>query len=186
VKRTCGSCTLCCELVAVREIAKKSFHDCPHRRGPPAAVPGCGIYASRPHSCAGWSCVWLTSDPAEWRDEERPDRVGFVVDELVDLIRINGVEQPAAQIWVQRGYDDAWSRDPAAAIIQGLIAKGLAVLWRLYPGTHAMTFHKVGDRIARSLPTPHVKEELLGDEVHRSRRVAEIAAERNQKRTRTR
>lgn len=175
--KSCGSCTLCCELIAVRELGKKQFEDCRHRRGPPFAMAGCGIYQTRPPSCAAWSCLWLRSDPVDWPEAERPDRVGFVVDELVDLIRINGVETPAAQIWVQRGHEDAWENDPAHAIILALINKGLAVLWRLAPGGHAITFCKTADgRLGRSAPTPYSL--TLGSEAERSLRVAEIAAAR--------
>jgi hypothetical protein len=183
IKRSCGGCTLCCQLIGVAELNKKSFEDCVHRHGVlHASGPGCGIYASRPRSCAAWACMWLRSDPTDWPEAERPDRVGFVVDELVDLIRLNGVETPAAQIWVSQGFDDAWRQDPGTAIIAALINKGLAVLWRLYGGKESIAFARNKDgEIERSLPTPIVRDDRLGDERERSRRVAEIAARRGAK-----
>jgi hypothetical protein len=182
VKRSCGACTLCCQLIGVAELNKNSFQDCVHRHGIlHTGGPGCGIYAARPHSCSAWACMWLRSDPKEWPEPERPDRVGFVVDELVDLIRINGEDTPAAQIWVSPGHDDAWERDPGLAIIHALINKGLAVLWRLHPGTHAMTFARFHGEIQRSEPTPFVRDDRLGDEGERSRRVEEIARQRRLK-----
>jgi hypothetical protein len=126
--------------------------------------------------------MWLRSDPADWPEAERPDRVGFVVDELVDLIRLNGEDTPAAQIWVSQGFDDAWRQDPGTAIIAALINKGLAVLWRLYGGKESIAFARnAKGEIERSLPTPVVRDDRLGDERERSRRVAEIARRRGAK-----
>src|SRR4029077_18479377 len=102
-------------------------------------------------------------------------------DELVDLIRLNGQETPAAQIWVSQGHDDAWQHDPGHAIIHTLIAKGLAVLWRLHPGTHSIAFARVDGELSRSEPTPIVRDDLLGTERERQRRVDEIARERGLK-----
>jgi hypothetical protein len=107
--RQCGGCTLCCQLVGVRELSKPSFQHCIHERTMRhLAGPGCAIYDKRPHSCRMWRCLWLTSPADDWPDAERPDRVGFVVDEVADLIRINGDDTPAAQIWVAKGHDDDW------------------------------------------------------------------------------
>jgi hypothetical protein len=182
VKRSCGGCTLCCQLIGVEEIKKTSFQDCPHRHGVlHASGPGCGIYAGRPRSCAAWACMWLRSDPKDWPELERPDRVGFVVDELVDLIRLGGVETPAAQIWVSQGHDDAWRHDPGHAIIHSLIAKGLAVLWRLHPGTHSIAFARVNGVLERSEPTPIIRDGSMGTEAERTRKVEEIARRRRLK-----
>jgi hypothetical protein len=183
VKRSCGGCTLCCQLIGVEEIKKTSFQDCPHRHGVlHASGPGCGIYAGRPRSCAAWACMWLRSDPKDWPELERPDRVGFVVDELVDLIRLGGVETPAAQIWVSQGHDDAWQRDPGNAVIHSLIAKGLAVLWRLHPGTHSIAFARNKEGVLeRSEPTPIIRDGSMGTEAERTRKVEEIARRRRLK-----
>jgi hypothetical protein len=182
VTRSCGSCTLCCQLIGVAELGKNSFQDCVHRHGVlHTGGPGCGIYAARPRSCAAWACMWLRSDPTDWPETERPDRVGFVVDEVADLIRIYGEDTPAAQIWVSQGHDDDWARDPAHAIIHALINKGLAVLWRLHPGTHAITFARRNGNLERSLPTEFVRDDRLGNESERQRRVEEIARQRRLK-----
>lgn len=179
MNKSCGSCTLCCQLIGVQELGKLPFQDCVHRHGVlHASGSGCGIYAARPRSCAAWACMWLRSDPTDWPEAERPDRVGFVVDELVDLIRINGKEEPAAQIWVAQGHDDDWMRDPGHAIIHALINKGLAVLWRLYGGTHSITFARVNGELGRSEPTPIVRDDVLGTERERSLKVADIARKR--------
>lgn len=128
----CGTCTLCCELVSVSEIGKPSFARCQHQRDIFSATPGCAIYAQRPYSCRAWSCLWLKD--ASWPDELKPDRCGFVVDEMVDIVKIDGNEHPCAQIWVAKGHEESW-RDPVAySVIAALIEKKLAVLWRIPSG----------------------------------------------------
>jgi hypothetical protein len=57
------------------------------------------VYRRRPFSCRNWSCLWLLND---WAGELRPDRCGFVFDEVDDLIRINGVEKPCVQVGWRR------------------------------------------------------------------------------------
>lgn len=140
---SCGGCTACCRTVPVKEIGVRAYQACPHvREAYHAAGPGCGFapggYANRPYSCKAWSCVWLKSG---WPPELRPDRLGIVVDELVDIVKVNGVELPAAQIWVMQGHDDDWERPEIHNIIMSLIDREkLAVLWRLYPGREAIVF----------------------------------------------
>lgn len=173
--KACGMCTLCCELIPVRELKKLGWHDCTHRRGVlHAAGPGCGIYATRPPSCRGWSCQWLITD--DWPDEWRPDRVGFVVDENLDLIKINGVETPAAQIWAAKGCDDAWSSAAGELVIALLIESGVAVLWRMAPGDRARAFRKLNGRIVRSqiLPTPPRTDTLPPLDLLRTARAEQI------------
>lgn len=63
--RACGSCSLCCKVMEVREFAKPKGSWCAH------CVPGqgCAIYAARPPVCRGFHCAWLTDAalPAAWR-----------------------------------------------------------------------------------------------------------------------
>lgn len=176
--RRCGGCTACCEIVSVKELGLKSFHGgCPHLATVlHARGPGCSIYAGRPASCRGWSCAWLVGPPEEWRDDLRPDRCGFVVDTITDLIRVNGVEREAAQIWVAKGSEDAWRHDPANAVILAAVDTGLYVLWRMWPGRLAITFGKdpVTGQIGHSAPTEFTGDDVLGDEVERQRRILEM------------
>jgi hypothetical protein len=55
--RACGSCSLCCKLLAVPEFDKPANVWCQH------AAPegrGCAIYATRPDGCRRFKCNWLT------------------------------------------------------------------------------------------------------------------------------
>ena len=73
--RACGSCSLCCKLVAVGK-KDESFQKpqgvwCEH-----CAKPRCRVYETRPNACREYKCLWLRGLFAE---EDRPDRAGLVV-----------------------------------------------------------------------------------------------------------
>lgn len=81
--RGCGSCTLCCTLMAVQmepvsTIAKPAGVRCSKLCG-----KGCSIYEARPDACREWSCLWLHTQtgPTDAMDKRlRPDRSGVVLD----------------------------------------------------------------------------------------------------------
>lgn len=72
-EKSCGTCTLCCKLLAIGALEKPRDRWCGH------CVPGqgCGIYKSRPRECVHFECGWKV-DPRlgpEWR----PDRCKFLL-----------------------------------------------------------------------------------------------------------
>ncbi len=71
--RSCGTCSLCCTILRVDELAKPAGRDCVHQRG----SSGCAIHAIRPPICRAYRCLWLQGG---LEDDERPDRTGGVVD----------------------------------------------------------------------------------------------------------
>lgn len=76
--RDCGPCSLCCTVLRVDELAKPAGRDCQHQRpGDPGSGGGCAIHAKRPPVCRGYDCLWLQGG---LEDDERPDRLGAVVD----------------------------------------------------------------------------------------------------------
>jgi hypothetical protein len=98
----------------VRELDKAANERCQHQgRG------GCAIYHKFgfPHSCALWSCRWLVDDETEGL--RRPDRTGYVVDIMPDIVRVGEIGSEAAardipcfQVWCDPARPEAW-RDPA-------------------------------------------------------------------------
>lgn len=65
--RACGTCTLCCKVFPVPELAKPAGRWCAHvRQG-----AGCTIYADRPMTCCEFYCQWRYSDDLgpEWKPE---------------------------------------------------------------------------------------------------------------------
>src|SRR5262245_60474645 len=53
--RSCGSCTLCCKVLAIDEIKKPRNEWCPHCE----KSKGCKIYLERPSECRSFECLWL-------------------------------------------------------------------------------------------------------------------------------
>lgn len=77
-KRECGSCSVCCGVIAVHEIDKGVYEACPH-----LCEAGCGIYDTRSGSCRTFECQWLRG--ALEADgvvdiEMRPDACGVIFD----------------------------------------------------------------------------------------------------------
>lgn len=78
--RRCGTCSLCCTLLRVDALAKPGGAPCVHQRiGRPEGA--CAIHATRPAICRGYRCLWLTGALDE---EDRPDRLGAVLDLLTE------------------------------------------------------------------------------------------------------
>lgn len=74
--RACGSCSACCTVMSVNEIAKGMYETCEHLCG-----AGCGIYASRPGSCRTFECQWLRGVlevDGVIDTEMRPDACGVI------------------------------------------------------------------------------------------------------------
>lgn len=77
--RTCGDCTLCCNLQGVNDLQppKPSCTDCKHMNTGRALRRhgGCDIYKRRPQSCQDYKCLWLEGLGEE---TDRPDRIGAI------------------------------------------------------------------------------------------------------------
>jgi hypothetical protein len=53
--KSCGSCTKCCKVLAIPELKKRPWDECPHV----APGLGCKIYSQRPGCCRKFICGWL-------------------------------------------------------------------------------------------------------------------------------
>lgn len=127
--KDCGSCTACCSTVPVKEIGLDAFVRCPNLRSLPEMTIGCSIYQTRPRSCRTWSCSWLISDLPE---KYKPSRVGIVLDPTPDMVRVNGKDVAAAQIWVVPGHEEDWRTVEAVRdLIWSVLDLGFAILWRI-------------------------------------------------------
>lgn len=85
--RSCGSCTLCCKVLAVPEIAKPAGHWCPQAR----KGTGCSIYDTRPEMCREFRCLWLQGHLSA---EHKPDRIHGVVVPTKDGKNLQVMEDP--------------------------------------------------------------------------------------------
>ena len=78
--RECGSCSECCRALDVLAVESPAGQDCVHQQGEGG---GCGIYADRPQGCRPYACLWLEGVlPLD----ERPDRVGLIVDRGLSIL----------------------------------------------------------------------------------------------------
>jgi hypothetical protein len=67
----CGSCTACCTVMGVDELAKPNFVKCDH-----VCATGCASYSTRPQSCRDFECLYLMGPmPPEFR----PDKWGVML-----------------------------------------------------------------------------------------------------------
>lgn len=83
----CGPCTLCCKVLAVKEIDKPTNTWCKHA----SRASGCGIYDTRPTSCRQFNCVWLSNNLAP---HLRPDKIHGVITLTTDGKNIVVFEDP--------------------------------------------------------------------------------------------
>jgi hypothetical protein len=97
--RSCGSCSLCCKLLVIEELAKPPDTWCPHCK---PGRGGCSIYADRPPSCRLFRCGWLDSK-GRVGDEWYPTRSKMV------LFNLPG---PGFQVIVDPAFPLAWRSEP--------------------------------------------------------------------------
>ena len=77
-KRSCGDCRACCTTHYITELKKEEGVTCPNVvTDNPAG--GCGIYDTRPASCAAWACLWRSGSNV-LGEGERPDKNGVVIE----------------------------------------------------------------------------------------------------------
>ncbi|WP_374470425.1 YkgJ family cysteine cluster protein [Phenylobacterium sp.] len=103
--KTCGSCTLCCKVMAVSELSKPGGTLCVHAR----PGKGCGIYETRPQGCRAFACVWLMD--REMPHRFRPDQTKVVLDMDHEGRRLIARCDPANPL--------AWRRNPMHAALKG-------------------------------------------------------------------
>src|SRR3954469_16911870 len=95
--RECGSCTMCCKLIAVADLGKPPGTWCPHCvRG-----KGCGIYETRPTECRTFYCHWMLEKGLT--PERKPERATFAL-----------VTSEAGHLtaFVDPGFPGAWRSTP--------------------------------------------------------------------------
>lgn len=128
--RDCGTCTLCCKLIAVTELDKPPGEWCPHvvRKG------GCAIHATRPAGCRVFFCHWMTEKGLgpEWKPER--SKLMLVMSEGGHMTAFVDPGVPAA--WRQAPYYETikrWSAEaaranPARLVMVRIGTRGVVVL----------------------------------------------------------
>jgi hypothetical protein len=111
--RACGSCRLCCKLMAVEEIDKKRDVWCRH-----ACEKGCAIYKERPGACRDFICRWLADD--NFPDYWFPARSKIVIDAQIDVWG-----RMVVSFNVDPAYPARWREAPYFEDIKKLARAGL-------------------------------------------------------------
>jgi hypothetical protein len=100
--RACGTCTLCCKLLGVAELAKPAGKWCRHC----APGKGCTIYATRPDDCRSFVCGWLVQP--ELGPDWKPERSKVILSWHSD--RVGGGTRLA--VVVDPSHPSAWRNPP--------------------------------------------------------------------------
>lgn len=116
--KTCGSCTMCCKLLGIKEIAKPTNKWCGHCE----IGKGCRIYDNRPQSCREFECLYLMSfdqgtTPAI---ELRPDKCKVVIAPTTD--------EHIFSAHVDPGNRDAWEKPGVLGLIESICKAGFRVI----------------------------------------------------------
>lgn len=72
VKRTCGSCRVCCVYPEIPALKKPAGQACEF-----LCEAGCSAYSQRPRMCKDYQCAWIEG---QGKDADRPDRSGVLID----------------------------------------------------------------------------------------------------------
>lgn len=128
--RSCGSCTLCCKVMAVAKLDKPAGRWCVHI----AQGRGCAAYEARPSSCRDFSCGWLMQPGIP--EALRPDRSKVILqlENAKRLIARCDQSDPAA-----------WRREPMYSILKTWAG-------RTWPSGHQM-LAAVGEHYWAITPT---------------------------------
>lgn len=128
--RACGTCSLCCKLMAVPDVT-------PHNEWCRHCTPGkgCGIYDRRPEPCRQFDCLWLMSDkvPEHWY----PRQAHMVLE-------LKLIPEPLVVVNVDPAHANRWREEPYLKDIRRM----------------AMTCHvivKVGSRPLLRMAPPDVR-----------------------------
>lgn len=128
--KACGTCTLCCELLVIKELAKPENQVCRHQN---KAEGGCRIYGSHPASCQSFRCHWL-SYPA-FDDGWKPDACHLLIMQPTPEVLVACVDTDHPEAWRAEPYYSQlkqWSEATLAGRGAVLVYVG-ADVWAIFP-----------------------------------------------------
>ena len=102
--RTCGSCSLCCKVMEIKELKKPMNKWCSHC----AKGAGCSIYPTRPTECRMFDCLWL-------KDESFPDEFRPLKSKIVFTVEHGGGRLSA---YVDASFPAAWREKRVYALLK--------------------------------------------------------------------
>jgi hypothetical protein len=130
MSRVCGTCTLCCKLMGIRELDKPRGVWCAHC----SPKSGCDIYPERPGECRDFVCAWLGDEGLG--DEWKPDKSRMVL--------VPDQQNNRYVVYVDPAMPDIWKRAPYYDMLMRLMHTGLPL--------NRLVFIDVGGRVGMMLP----------------------------------
>jgi hypothetical protein len=105
--KQCGTCSLCCKLLAIPELEKPVNEWCKHCK---PGNGGCTIYnkPEKPAVCDAYKCGWLASHSFD--DRWFPAKCKFLMEMHGDVLRI----------FVDPGFPNAWRKEPYYSALMAL------------------------------------------------------------------
>ena len=138
--RECGTCTMCCKVMGIKEIDKPSGQWCPH------CLPGrgCAIYSDRPSECRTFNCDWLQAEALgpEWKPEKSK------------IVLVSRYGRLVA--YVDPATPAAWKKSPYYERLLALMQVGLK--------ENRLTYVSVAERYTLLLPDRHRELGPLGQD----------------------
>ena len=105
----CGTCTMCCRLLAIKELKKPGGKWCEHCN----IGVGCKVYEQRPDSCRAFACIWLQSQDRQGNErmplELRPDKSKVVMAMSMDNENV--------AVYCDPGHHTAWQYGPIGNVL---------------------------------------------------------------------
>jgi hypothetical protein len=174
-RRSCGTCRLCCKLVATWEVGTGPLGEPYDFRKPRgvwcthAGPGGCAIYTSpaKPWTCRVWACVWRMGTGSE---EHRPDRVHFVpsLEELDGETHLVLYTDRVPYSRTLQRWIDAYRESDQVAAVMVVEPSGARQRWHQVHGHQRMTREPGDCRMpsepARVDPEREALREMLGEE----------------------
>jgi len=121
VVKPCGTCSLCCKVMEVGEIAKPAGSWCPRF----AKGVGCTVHADKPQTCRHFQCYWSVSEVLG--EEWRPDRSKLVLWSDAEGRVIVEVDPSTPSAWKREPFYSAlktWSDTRRPRPLQVLVRAG--------------------------------------------------------------
>lgn len=121
-QKTCGTCSICCKIVAVAELNKPAHQWCVHN------VPrkGCGIWGKHPDACKVWQCGWILMPHLDER--WKPEKCGFIIRTRFQIQQlVIDVEPSKPNAWRQEPFFSEihrWARNAPATGQQIVVCIG--------------------------------------------------------------
>jgi hypothetical protein len=135
--RQCGTCTLCCRVMAVSEIEKPPGKLCTHCD----EGRGCRIYDTRPRQCRTFQCHFLEN--TSLREEWRPSKSRIILVVSPDGQRIGAHVDPERP--------GAWRREPFYSTLKVWAREALS-----REGQIGQVYVTIGNRTIVILPDRNV------------------------------